>query len=212
MSLQIILDKIRAAGDAQIREVEKNAQVQVSGILAQARMEAEQAREDTGNHVSAPAVAECARILHRARLDALHIVGNVREDLVDSAIEQAQALLSNFRADPSYPVILQNLTEEALAQLRISEQDGRPHLLADPRDKALMTDILKDLRLDISVRYELECWGGVTARSEDGRVVVINTLEERLERATPFLRHHLAALFEEPSLHEREAGEAVPTV
>jgi vacuolar-type H+-ATPase subunit E/Vma4 len=51
--------------------------------------------------------------------------------------------------------------------------------------------------LELPVSCELNCWGGLTAKSEDGRVVVINTLESRLERATAFLRRHLAALFEE---------------
>jgi vacuolar-type H+-ATPase subunit E/Vma4 len=43
----------------------------------------------------------------------------------------------------------------------------------------------------------LNTWGGLIAASADGRVVVINTLEARLEQALPFLRRHLAAYFEE---------------
>jgi vacuolar-type H+-ATPase subunit E/Vma4 len=42
----------------------------------------------------------------------------------------------------------------------------------------------------------MDCWGGVVAKSEDGCIVIINTLEARLERATPYLRRYLAALFE----------------
>jgi hypothetical protein len=37
----------------------------------------------------------------------------------------------------------------------------------------------------------------VDRRSEDGRVVVDNLLETRLERAIPFLRQYLAAWFED---------------
>jgi len=54
----------------------------------------------------------------------------------------------------------------------------------------------------------LDCWGGLVAKSEDGRIVVINTLEERLERATPFLRRYLAAFFENEQL-ESEASRVV---
>ena len=197
MSLQTILEKIRAVGDAQIQEIEMNAQSQASEILARARMETEQFEEDASVNTSAPAISERARIIHRARLDALHIVGNVRENLVDTAIMRTHEHLASFRSDSAYPVVLRTLTKEALEQLTLSEGDRKHQLLADPRDKVLMEEILKDQNPNISVRYELNCWGGLIAQSEDGRVVVINTLEARLEQASSFLRQHLAASFEE---------------
>lgn len=199
MSLQAILDNIRAVGDAQIREIEKEARIQSSGILAQARMEAAQAEEEASVNACAPAIAERARIIHRARLDALRIVGSIREDLVDGAITRTREHLAFFRSDPAYPKVLHTLTEEALAQLASSEGAGKSQLLADPRDKRLMENILEDLNPNISVSYELNCWGGLIAQSEDERVVVINTLESRLEQAAPFLRSHLAASFERES-------------
>jgi vacuolar-type H+-ATPase subunit E/Vma4 len=197
MSLQPILEKIRATGESQIQEIEKNAQSQSNEILARARMEAEQVEDDASANTSAPAVAERARIVHRARLESLHIVGAVRENLVDTAVNRIREQLASFRSDSSYPTVLCSLTEETLAQLSASEGDGKPKLLSDPRDKKLLEKILKDLKLNIPISYELNCWGGVTAQSKDGRVVVINTLEARLNQATPFLRRHLAASFEE---------------
>ena len=195
MSLQAILENIRASGDAQVQEIEKTTQSQVSEILAQARMEARQIEEDSRATASAPAVAERARILHRARLESLRIVGDVREDLVDTAITRARERLASIRADLSYPAVLRRLTQEALTELA-SGGTGKARLLADSRDRALLKNILDDLKLDLPVSYELNCWGGLIAKSEDGRVVVINTFESRLERATAFLRRYLAALFE----------------
>jgi V/A-type H+-transporting ATPase subunit E len=196
MGLQDILEKIRESGNTQVQEIEKSTQSQVNEILAQARMEARQIEEDSRAIASAPAIAERARILHRARLESLRIVGGVREDLVDTAITRTRERLASLPADPSYPEVLRALTEEALNKLD-SGETGKAQLLADPRDKALLKNILDNLKLDLPVSYELSCWGGLIAKSEDGRVVVINTLESRLERATAFLRRHLAALFEE---------------
>ena len=194
MALQAILEKIRAAGDVQIQEIEKNALAQVHEILAQARMEAQQIEEDSSANVSTPAVAERARILHRARLESLRIVGDVMDDLVDTALTRARERLASIRADPCYPDVLRTLTEEALAELA---SDGNAQLLADPRDERWLKNILSDMKLELPVRYELNCWGGLIAKSADGRVVVINTFEARLERAMIFLRRYLAALFEE---------------
>lgn len=195
MSLQAILEKIRASGDAQVREIEESTQSQVGRILTQAEMDARQIEADSRDAASAPAVAERARILHRARLEALRIVGDVREDLVDTAISRARERLASIRMDTSYPDALRTLIKEALAELS-SGGKGKAQLVADPRDRVMLENILADLKLELCVRYELNCLGGLTAMSEDGRVVVINTFESRLEHATAFLRSHLAALFE----------------
>ncbi len=206
MGLQAILDEIRASGEAQAREIEQEAQSRANGILAQARAEARQVEEDACADAGAPAVAERARILQRARLEALRVVGDVREELVDSALARVRERLASLRADPSYPSALRALTEEALAELA---SERRPQLLADPRDKPLLKNILAGLELDISVSYELNCRGGLVAKSEDGRVVVINTFDSRLERATAFLRRYLAALFEEEQSEVKQVEFAI---
>ncbi|RPJ19391.1 MAG: hypothetical protein EHM33_30340, partial [Chloroflexi bacterium] len=103
MSLQAILEKIRASGDVQVQEIERNTQSQVNAILAQARREADQIEEDSRAHASAPAIAERARMFHRARLESLRIVGDVREDMVDTAITRTRERLASLRTDLSYP-------------------------------------------------------------------------------------------------------------
>lgn len=197
MSLQTILDTIRASGEAQVQEIEKNAQTEGKAILAQGRMEGQQIEEEASADSRMPAIPERARILHRARLDALYAVGSIREQLVDTAIAHTRERLASFRSDSTYPAILRRLTEESLAQLKTTNGEGKAQLLADPRDKALLEMILAELPLDVQVRYELNCWGGLIARGADGRVVVINTFESRLEHASSFLRHSLAVIFEE---------------
>lgn len=196
MSLQAILEEIFASGERQVVEIEKNAQTQIGEILAQAQMEADQINEDISRDVSTPAIAERARILHRARLESLRIVGGVREDLVDTAINRTRERLASFRTNHPYSMVLRSLIREALAELA-SGGTQNVQLLVDHRDKTLLEEILDDLKLNLPVSYELNCWGGLIARSEDRRVVVTNTFESRLEHATSFLRSHLAALFEE---------------
>lgn len=198
MSLEAILAAIRASGEKQIEEIEQRARSEAEVILADARREADKARQDARARAVMPAYGERARIIHRARLTRLRTVGDVREAAVDAALEQTRHALAGLRADSGYPAILQRLTKQALSELQGSMEDiTRARLEVDPRDEELMARILRELDLRLSVTYNLECWGGLIARSEDGRIVVINTLESRMERAMPFLRRYLAALFEE---------------
>ncbi len=198
MSLHAILTAIRTSGDSRVREVEQRFINQSTEFLDQARREAEEMQRQARTQTSAPAAKERARIIHHARLEALRVVGNVREALVDAALEQTRGRLASFRTQTNYPIVLRRLTQEALMELNKSlGQVETICLQVDPQDRSLMESILDDLGLYLQVDYELKSWGGLTAKSDDGRVVVINTLEARFERAMPHLRRNLAAIFEE---------------
>lgn len=192
MSLHEILEVIRSSARAKIEEIETRAYAQAGEIVANARLEAETVKEQACAATIEPGYRERARILHRARLAALHILGDEREGLVDSAMEQAHGRLANLRSASIYPEVLRKLLIEALEGL---QKIGR--LEADERDRPILENLINEMGLDLPVRYSLKCWGGLIAESEDGRLVVINTLNARFERATPYLRRSLAAMFEE---------------
>ena len=202
MSLQAILGAIQASGEDQACEIEARAQVQVGEILAEAQAEAQRLRDEARAVAAAPAGSERARILHQARLEALQIVGDTREALVDAALSRTKEYLAGMRSNAAYLATLRRLAEEALTELGPLEEAGGARLEADPRDRELLEGLLLDLRLELAISYELNGWGGLIVKSEDGRVVVINSLETRLERAIPYLRGYLSALFDEATEDE----------
>jgi len=214
MSLHAILEVIRSSGGAKTREIEKRAYAQAREILVNARLEADVIKTQVCAAALEPGIGERARTLHRARLEGLQILGNVREGLVDSAFKQTHERLAGLRAQKIYPDVLNRLLVEALSELKSSQYEDEKSvqepaycLEADARDRAILENILDELNLEIPVEYRLECWGGLIAKSFDNRVVVINTLEARLERAESYLRFGLASLFEDtqPAIHEEEA-------
>lgn len=202
MGLDAILQAIHLAGEAQIQAIEQQAINQANEVLAIAQEEAHRIEEDVCAKEVMPAYQERARIIHQARSESLRIVGNAREVLVDKALDRARGYLAGIRSDTVYDVVLHRLIRETLAELEETPEDIlTSQLEADPRDRRLLGRILSDMGVDLPVEYELECWGGVIAKSGDGRVVIINTLDARFNRAAPFLRRYLAALFED---HEVE--------
>ena len=197
MSLEAIVAAIVAAGERQVQAIEAQAQSRAEDILAAACTEAERLRQEARSAVAGQAARERTRILYEAHLEALQLVGGVRDGLVDEALQQTRQHLTSIRSDPNYPSVMRLLVEEALHALGESLTTGeQPQLAADPRDR----ELLEQIGLDLPVSYELTCLGGVVARSEDGRVIAINTLEARLERAVPYLRRLLTALFEEATM------------
>jgi vacuolar-type H+-ATPase subunit E/Vma4 len=207
VSLQGILDAIHTSGEKQAREIDADAQAQAHQALVQAGAEAERLREKSRLAASAPASEERLRILHQAKLEALQIVNDACEELVDEVLRQTRARLAGIRSDLSYPALLRRLTEEAVTELTGSlEESAVIGLEADPRDRAFVESMLPELGVKSLISCGLDCWGGVVCKSEDGRVVVVNTLEGRLDCAIPYLHRQLGNLFEDSRSLEDEAA------
>ena len=208
MSLEAILAAIAATGEAEAERIRAEAESRVQQIRGEAEPSAARVREEARRAALRSVAGERARRLHQAKLEALQIVGEVRDRFVDVVLAETRQRLADLRADPNYPLILQQLVEEAVAALGEEEMTGsKPVLDVDPRDEALLRRTLADLGLDLPVAPTLNSWGGVVVRGGDGRVVVTNTLEARFTRATSFLRRDLAACLEKEIKNSREQGE-----
>lgn len=193
MSLQAILDAILAQGAERVRQIEQEASQQAGALLQKAQAEGAAQRERLIAQRRGRALQEQTRRLQQTNQQCALIVSAAREELVEEALARVGERLQTARQAADYGVVLLRLVEEALDTLRPSLRKGEvPVLQADPVDQALLA-ALPDT---VTVAYTLRCLGGVVARSEDGRVVVVNTLEARLERATPYLRRYLARIFE----------------
>jgi vacuolar-type H+-ATPase subunit E/Vma4 len=210
MALEAILNAIREEGQAGADEIRSSAEDEAARIIAQAERDAAAIKQDTVRAFARRIEADRARIVHRARLEVLQIVGRVQHAIVDRALGQVECQLANIRSDPAYGALYRTLLLEALAAVEGSLREGeQPRLLADPRDRAHVERELQDLNLDAPVAYELECWGGLQAISPDGLILVDNTLESRLANARPHLHRYLPSLFETSSVAElaADAGE-----
>jgi V/A-type H+-transporting ATPase subunit E len=194
MSLEVILASIESAGEAELAGLRLTAESRARQILEAAELKAAIAREEARRAALWPAAAEQARRLHQAKLEALRIVGEIRTQLFETTLIEIRRRLAELRADPDYPLILRRLLAEALDALgEVEQQHGRVVVEIDPCDAQYLYPILNDLHLNLQVVSTLQGWGGVVIASGDGRVVVNNTLESRLERAIPFLRQDLLA-------------------
>jgi vacuolar-type H+-ATPase subunit E/Vma4 len=209
MSLQGIIEAVEASGEVRVHQIDAKVRSESEAIMADAQERANKLLEETRKSIIAPAIGERARLIHQARLEASGILNHARQDLVNVALDEVAERLSNARKDPGYPEILRRLIEETLTELWPSLNEGEiASLVADPSDRKLVSDIVSKLERKVSVRFDITCWGGVIAESQDGLVVVTGTLEGRFDRAKPFLRQYLARIIEEPE-HDVAEGFAL---
>lgn len=196
MSLEGILEEIRARGETDLLDIEKHTAARVDQILGQAREEAESVKREVCEEIAAPARAEGSRLINEAQLGALRIRDEARQRAIEKTRERVQARLAEVRGRDGYADLMRRLLQAAVDDVRITMgQDEDVHLQADARDEALIEEILQDYDQDLSASYDLEVWGGLIARSQDDRVTVNNTLESRLEQAWSSVRRYLAAKY-----------------
>lgn len=193
MSLDPILAAIRAEGAEALAELQRSTAEQVNAILQEGERAAQQRCEDARRAACEPAAAEARRIVEEARAQALQITAVAGDALLQSLLSAVRARLQTVRDAPDYAQIWQRLTREAIRALGDEEAAGAT-LLVDPRDLDLTAPFA---RRGLQILPELNCAGGVTVRSRDGRIVVDNTLEARLEQALPAVRLAVAQLIDD---------------
>jgi vacuolar-type H+-ATPase subunit E/Vma4 len=178
-------------------EIEAHRAAERHAVLAEARAQAERARQAEFEGIAARAERDRLGALHDARLEALRVVADARTEALETVLDRVRTALSVAREDPRYPDLLKHLAGEALKDLAGALANGETgRLSADPRDRQILAGFLESRPPNPTVEFDLVCLGGVLALSPDGRVTVDNTLETRLERAGTSLRAELAQALE----------------
>ncbi len=189
MALEDILRAMEKQAWAEISRVRANAEAEAAAINAKAE---DDARTVKARHLASvvPRLEnERARLLNSAKLAAMREVMAAREALLEEAIAAAQREIRLARENSDYPHYLTLLVAEVVAEL-----GAELCIVVDARDEALVRRIAADLGLKAQVSVGLNTAGGLEASTPDGRVLVRNTFEARLERSQRYLRREIASL------------------
>ncbi|MEW5960381.1 MAG: V-type ATP synthase subunit E family protein [Chloroflexota bacterium] len=197
MPLDTILQALETEAERLVAEIDQATQAEVECIRAQAQAEAVAVRQKHITAVEAPLRAEQARILNRAKLEALQKVLGTREELITAVLNAAARRLAALPATEAYAGVLRQLTQEAAEALGVN----RVCLRVQSRDLALMNRIVQELGLPATVTGGLENeeaatgeLGGVIATSPDGRISLVNTPAARLKQVASLHRAQIAEL------------------
>ena len=212
MSLGSIVAAIAAQAEAQAGRELSEARRRAGLRLAEGRQQAEIRREAARLGVHAGLAQDRLRTLSQAILEARRRTDEARQEWIVEVLNRATARLRAIRTDPRYPRLLQAWISEATGVL--TADGGVGTLLAadeafeievDPRDLPAAAEALGAQPTRARLVTGRETSGGVIVRTTDGAVVVVNTIDSRLERAAPEVRRRLARMLLE-NLPEKSAG------
>lgn len=102
-----------------------------------------------------------------------------QEESIEEVFAEAERHLASIRAGPSYESSFSTLLSEVLEEMG----DRETELHVDSRDEDLCRRLLQKTGRQCVIIPDITSAGGVSGSSPDGRLVVRNTMEDRLVRA-----------------------------
>ena len=182
----------------------KEAQEEQQTLLAQARAEAQEIiekahrearefKEDRRAAAESEMASERLRVLGGANLRAADLLLRTKEALLAKAFEDALVELGKRMEGRDGDRLLLKLIEEALPDL------GEPFALeVSLEDLGVVQAFLKERNLQAEVRANAGIRHGAKLVSGDGRLVILNTFDARMERAGTRLRVEVGKLLFNP--------------
>jgi len=182
----------------------KEAQEEQQTLLAQARAEAQEIIEKAHREArelkearlavaKSEVASERLRVLGGANLKAADLLLRTKEALLAEAFEDALVELGKRMEGRDGDRLLLKLIEEVLPDL------GEAFALeVSLEDLGVVQAFLKERNLQAEVRANAEVRHGAKLVSGDGRLVILNTFDARMERASTRLRVEVGKLLFNP--------------
>ena len=187
MALDDMLRAIEEEGDARCKQILDNAEVEAAEILKNAKEEAKRVREEYITRAEATMFGEKTRILSDAKLYVKKQVIQAKEKHIEDAFDSVASEFEAMRTRPEYASYFRRLLDETAANA-----EGNLVISVDRRDEKVARDAVAAAGLDCELRTDISTLGGLKAITADGRIVLTNTIDSRLERAKQFLKPEVA--------------------
>ncbi len=192
MSIEDILQALDDECRTECRDIFHRAEQEAKQIMERAQAEAEAIRRARLEKLEAEARSESISMLYSARLRSKNAVIAAKERIAEEALREAEGRLEKLRERADYRAILEGLVKEGLTRV-----SGKVVVRVDPADRELADGILREMGLDYDLRDDIGTLGGAVVSDAAERVTIINTVEERLNRAREKLRMQVSkVLFE----------------
>ena len=183
MSLEDILLALDEECREECQAIFNRSQKDAKELVQKAQTEADEIREARLGRVKTEAESEASSIIYSAHLKAKNSVIRAREEAAERALEKAEHKLGDLRSRDDYPSILEGLIREG-----ISIVAGKAIVHVDARDRDTAAALLDQTGVEYELASDIETIGGAVISGGEEKVKVINTVEERLNRARDKLR------------------------
>jgi V/A-type H+/Na+-transporting ATPase subunit E len=179
MKYDHLIQAIEDGAEEKIREIGNSKDSEIREILVRAETESLKLRKDQLAETNRRIDVEKNKKIYSAREQAKDNLTRARQDACLSVFQEADVRLSSLRTSPSYGAFYKGVMTEIIVSL--DSEKIRLHI--DKKDESLCRQLIRDTGKEFEIVPDLSTKGGLIGSTPDGKVVIRNTIEDRLARA-----------------------------
>lgn len=190
MAIEQLIGAVQVSAEETIQEIQKKAIAEVAEERRAAEESAAERKRAVLDEARKRAAVERGRLISGAKKENRMELAREKDRIFQQAFDEAGRKMTSARAGSGYENSFRALVTEALEEL----EGGDVILHVDRRDQALAQKTLTALGRNCEVKADLETPGGLNATTKDGRHIVFNTLESRLEKARKLMKSEIFSI------------------
>ena len=179
MPYEQLIESVEMCAEDKIRAIKEKATGEAEDIKAEAMKKDEMIKKRYLDAVRKTVESERSKSLGKVNEETRMQLTRAKDDVFQHAFTEAQKILQSVRGQANYENIFKTLLKEAVTEL-----EGEEILLhIDKKDEHLCKKVLSELKLNCVIVTDITCAGGLNASTKDGRFIIFNTVDSRIERA-----------------------------
>ncbi|MBU1627812.1 V-type proton ATPase subunit E [bacterium] len=176
-----LLESIEKAAEKEKEQIILDAEKSAAEILAKADAESKKILDDFQNEKDILLLTEASRIKNKARREIQEKLFNLKSNIIEECFSLVLKEIEEIRKDrKQYKKVLKTLLDESLIGF---DESKKIVVIISKKDEQVFEEILRNQQgKKQKVETSGEFTGGVVIMENDGKKVVYNTFESRLER------------------------------
>jgi V/A-type H+-transporting ATPase subunit E len=187
MAFENLIEAVEVDAEETILGIRQRAEREVAGAKKAAVEKSQEIRGAAIEDAKRRAAVERGNLMATARKEIRMSFAVEKDRMFQKAFQEAGRRLASARADGRYARSYVGMLAEAMRDLE--GEVVSVHI--DKQDEVLTGKALQTLGKNCDVIADLESIGGMNVASKDGRFMVYNTLESRLEKARKVLKSEI---------------------
>ena len=187
MTYENLIASMDVSAEKSITERIQKAHQEGEEIKRSAEAKAETITASHLENAQKSAEIERNKLIYNAKAENKMRIIKEKDAVIQRAFFDAKKSLDSFRDHPSYKEDFKKMLQEAVREL----EGEKVNLHIDTRDETLCRQVLDELGRNSEIVGDLTSAGGLAVSTKDGKVVVSNTIESRLNNAKELLKREI---------------------
>jgi len=184
MKYDHLIQSIEDGANEKIRDIREGTDHEIHEIQERVETESAQIRKDLLAETERKISVEKNKLIYSAREQSKDHLARARQEAYIQVFQEASVRLSTLRSSPLYETFFRAILSEIIESL----DSEKITLHIDKQDEVLCRKLIKETGKEVEIVTDLTTIGGLDGSTPDGKVVVRNTIEDRLARAKERLK------------------------